>query len=77
MPPKPITTSIPELGSAIKRLRVEAGRKQRYVASEAGISDAYLCNIEKGNNVPSWNTLQNILFVLGREVQITLTRKGA
>lgn len=45
--------SKPSLGKAAKRIRESVGLSQRDAAKELGISDVYLCNIERDKKTPS------------------------
>lgn len=52
------------VGENIRRIRNERGLKQQYVAEEAGITRAMLCQIERGTKNPSLQTGKMIADVL-------------
>lgn len=65
-------------GSAIRKLRVEAGLTQRQLAELVGISQAHIAKIEKGKVDPRLSTVNKILRVLtegqGRKCKEVMTR---
>jgi len=65
-------------GSALKRLRVEAGLTQRQLAELIGVSQAHIAKIEKENVDPRLSTVNKILRVLtegeGKKCSDIMTR---
>jgi predicted transcriptional regulator len=51
-------------GTALKKLRIEAGLTQRQLAKLVGISQAHIAKIEKGNVDPRLSTVNKLLQVL-------------
>jgi len=66
-------------GSALKRLRVEAGLTQRQLAELVGVSQAHIAKIEKENVDPRLSTVNKILKVLtqgeGKKCSDVMTRR--
>ncbi len=58
------------LGTAIKRLRKEAGMNQQELTSKAGISQTALSQIENGVKAPNSTTLEKICNAL--EIPISI-----
>ena len=56
------------VGANIRRLREEKGLSQSYVAERAGISQAMLCQVERGTKNPSLQVGVEIARLLGCEV---------
>lgn len=56
--------SSPDLGAAIKRLRVERNLTQEDLAHKAGITTGTLSRTETGETSPSWRTLKRIAGAL-------------
>lgn len=52
------------VGANIRALREAAGLSQAYVAAQAGISQAMLCQIERGTKNPSLQVSKEISAVL-------------
>lgn len=57
-----------EIGNKIKSERRKKSLKQKELAELAGISNTYLCDIEKGRSNPSIETLKTIAVALQTEV---------
>lgn len=57
--------STPDLGSAIKRLRLDRGLTQEDLAHSAGITTGTLSRTESGETSPSWRTVRRIATALG------------
>jgi transcriptional regulator with XRE-family HTH domain len=55
MRPAPPTKA--QLGTAVRRLRTEAGLSIEALAAAAGMHPTYLSGIERGNYNPSWTKL--------------------
>lgn len=53
------------VGESIRRIREEKELTQAYVAEQAGISQAMLCQIERGTKKPSLQIGKKIADVLG------------
>ena len=53
------------VGENIRRIRMEKDFTQAYVAEQAGISQAMLCQIERGTKNPSLQIGKEIADVLG------------
>ncbi len=49
----------------LKSLRSARGVSQRWLAREAGISDAFLCQMERGQTEPGAAVLERLADVLG------------
>ena len=56
------------VGANIRRIREEKGLSQAYVAERAGISQAMLCQVERGTKNPSLQVGVEIARLLGCEV---------
>ncbi|MFI4991654.1 MAG: helix-turn-helix domain-containing protein [Solirubrobacterales bacterium] len=56
--------SSPDLGGAIKRLRVERNLTQEDLAHKAGITTGTLSRTETGETSPSWRTVKSIAEAL-------------
>ena len=54
-----------EIGKRIKKLREERGLTKYKLAMDAGISPAYIPELEKGDKCPTVEVLDNICFALG------------
>jgi transcriptional regulator with XRE-family HTH domain len=52
--------SSPDLGGAIKRLRIERNLTQEDLAHKAGITTGTLSRTETGETSPSWRTVKSI-----------------
>lgn len=61
------------VGENINRLRREKDLTQAYVAEKAGISQAMLCQIERGTKNPSIQIGKEIADVLGCSLDYLLT----
>ena len=57
-------TDYKELGKRIAKRRKELKMKQQEVNEQAGLSDKYLSNIERGVSVPSIDVLMRLCAVL-------------
>lgn len=53
-----------DLGTSIKKLRVEQGMSQKDLASQVGISANAICSIEKNKSFPSKQTIDAICYAL-------------
>lgn len=54
----------------IKKIREEEGIKQYALAKMTGLSEGYICHLEKGNREnPSFKTMVKISRALKRQVQ--------
>lgn len=53
------------VGMNIRRIREEKGMTQAYLAEQAGISQAMLCQIERGTKNPSLQVGKEIAQLLG------------
>lgn len=54
----------------IKEIREEEGIKQYALAKMTGLSEGYICHLEKGNREnPTYNTMEKIATALKRQVQ--------
>lgn len=65
--PRPSARPTTTLGVAMQARR--AGRSQRAVAEETGISDSTLSNIERGSHAPSLSTALALARWLGWTVE--------
>lgn len=53
----------------IKFYRLKKGYKLSYVAQMVGISEGYLCHLERGTrDNPSYKIMQKISLVLGEDI---------
>ena len=52
-------------GLEIKIARIRAGLKQKEVAERVGVSQAYICEIEHGREIPTPVRLEQILKAIG------------
>ena len=53
------------LGKRIQELRKQKGLRQEKLAELSGVEPTSISNIENGRNYPSFQTLENIINVLG------------
>lgn len=53
------------VGDNIRRVRLERGMTQAYLAEKAGITQAMLCQIERGTKNPSLQVGKEISDILG------------
>ena len=60
------------VGENIRRIREEKGLTQSYVAERAGISQAMLCQIERGTKNPSLQVGKEIADILGCDLDYLL-----
>lgn len=60
------------VGENIRRIREDKGLTQAYVAEQAGISQAMLCQIERGTKNPSLQVGKEIADILGCELSSLL-----
>ncbi len=65
------TVTQESLGSAIRRLRLEAGYTLRGFAETIGISAAYQSDLEHGRRVPTDAVLRETAKALSRRVEVT------
>ena len=61
------------VGENIRRIREQKNMTQAYVAESAGISQAMLCQIEKGTKNPSLQVGKEIADTLGCDLSCLLT----
>lgn len=64
------------VGQNIRRIRGERNLKQAYVAERVGISQAMLCQIERGTKNPSIQVGKEIADVLGCGLDELLAEDG-
>ncbi len=57
------------VGANIRRIREARGMTQAYLAEQAGITQAMLCQIERGTKNPSLQVGQEIAHLLGCTVE--------
>ena len=57
------------VGDNIRRIREKAGLTQVYVAKQAGVTSAMLCQIERGTKNPSLQVGAEIAKVLGCSIE--------
>ncbi len=50
---------------AVRQVREELGKTQESLASEAGMTERALSQIETGNANPTWATIRNLATALG------------
>lgn len=55
----------PELGEALRRLRLKAGVTQEQLEHRTGIHRTWTSKTEKGHNNPSWGTVIKALDGMG------------
>jgi transcriptional regulator with XRE-family HTH domain len=53
-----------QVGAALRRIRLERGKRQRHVAKAAGITRGMLCSYELGRQCPSFPNLVGVLAAL-------------
>lgn len=63
------------VGENIHQIRLSKGLLQEYVAAEAGISQAMLCQIERGTKNPSLQVAKEIADIFGCQLDDFLTNK--
>src|SRR3954452_21221488 len=68
--------SMVSLGAFIRDQRVVAKLSQRRLAERAGVSNAYLSQIERGLHEPSIRVLHAIAAALGVRLDLMLTHAG-
>lgn len=61
------------VGENIRRIREEKELTQAYVAEQVGISQAMLCQIERGTKNPSLQVGKEIADVLGCSLDLLVT----
>ncbi len=61
------------VGENIRRIREEKELTQAYVAEQAGISQAMLCQIERGTKNPSLQVGKEIADILGCSLDLLVT----
>jgi transcriptional regulator with XRE-family HTH domain len=54
----------PEIGPTIRLLRQSKGMTQAAAATNAGVSQAYLSQVESGETTPSSGTLERLIEVM-------------
>ena len=54
-------------GDTIKGLRKEKGLTLMQVAKPAGVSEGYICDLEKGRRIPAYETLDKLATALSVE----------
>lgn len=54
-----------QFGNNIKKARIKAGFTQQQVADKAGMHVNYYARIERGEENPSYDTLEKIMKALG------------
>lgn len=57
-------------GTLVRRLRLSAGLSQRRLARAAGTSQPAIARYERGVATPSWETLQRLAGVCGRQLTL-------
>lgn len=72
MTTEPVTTN----GMEIRRIRKRSGIKLCVLAARAGISEGYLCNIEKGNRQGAPDTVLRIANALGVDIDAITRNSG-
>lgn len=65
------------VGENIRRIREEKELTQAYVAEQVGISQAMLCQIERGTKNPSLQTGKELANVLGCKIDSLLEERMA
>ncbi len=70
------TASSPTLGEAIRERRDALGLSQRALASEAGVSGAFISQVENGQRQPSLSVLGQIAVALETSTGMLLTRSS-
>lgn len=55
----------PELGEALRRLRLKAGLTQEQLEERSGIHRTWTSKTEKGHNNPSWGTVMKAIDAMG------------
>lgn len=63
------------IGTNIRRIRESLGLTQAYVAEQAGITQAMLCQIERGTKNPSLQVGMDIAALLGCTVDELLRKE--
>lgn len=58
-----------DIGGNIRRIREERQLTQAYVAEQAGISQAMLCQIERGTKNPSLQVGKELADILGCKIE--------
>jgi len=61
-----------DVGSLIRRARLEAGLTQVQAAGQAGTTQAMIARYERGSVSPTVYTLKRILAALGQEVELVI-----
>ncbi len=61
-----------DIGRAIKTARETGGRKQGWMATEVGVTQSYLSQVEGGKRDPSWGLICRISEVLMIPVPLLL-----
>ncbi len=55
-------------GETIRKIRKARGIKQNHLSELAGISNSYLCDIEKNRVMPSVKTMEKVGAILAEDV---------
>jgi transcriptional regulator with XRE-family HTH domain len=71
---KPPTSSVRDLGKAIKKLRLESGLTQQRLADSSGLDIRYVGSIERGQRNPTFGALQGIASVFRMKASELLRR---
>ncbi len=54
----------------IRKIREEEGMKQYALAKKTGLSEGYICHLEKGTrDNPTYNVMEKIAIALNKEVK--------
>lgn len=65
-----------ELGAVVRGRRASAGLSLRDLAERAGVSNAYLSQVERGLHEPSISVLRAVAAALGLGLDALLARAG-
>lgn len=64
-------------GALLREARVAAGLTQRSLARRARTAQSVVARIERGQTIPSWNTLVRLVAAAGFELQAGLEPRRA
>jgi transcriptional regulator with XRE-family HTH domain len=67
---------ITEPGSLIREQREQLGLSQRALARRAGLTQAAVSRVERGQSSPNWETVRALLLAMGLEPELQATRLG-